>query len=77
MRIDGLAEIARAHPGRFAGFATLPWQDPQAAAAELERTVHELGFKGTLLIERSGQTFLDDPRYEPVLAKLAELKVPL
>ena len=74
---DRLAAIARAHPDRFAGFATLPWQDPQVAAAELERAVHELGLKGTLLIGRPGQTFLDDPRYEPVLAKLAELKVPL
>jgi len=74
---DRLAAIARAHSNRFAGFATLPWQDPQAAAAELERAVHELGLKGTLLIGRPGKTFLDDPRYEPVLAKLAELKVPL
>ena len=74
---DRLAEIARAHPDRFAGFATLPWQDPQAAAAELERAVHELGLKGTLLIGRPSQTFLDDPSYEPVLAKLAEMKVPL
>jgi predicted TIM-barrel fold metal-dependent hydrolase len=74
---DRLAAIARAHSNRFAGFATLPWQEPQAAAAELERAVHELGLKGTLLIGRPGKTFLDDPRYEPVLAKLAELKVPL
>ncbi len=74
---DRLAEAVRAHPGRFAGFATLPWQDPTAAAGELERAVHELGLKGTLLVGRPGQTFLDDPRYEPVLAKLAELKVPL
>ncbi len=74
---DRLAEIARAHPDRFAGFATLPWQDPQAAAAELQRAVQGLGLKGTLLVGRPGQTFLDDPHYEPVLAKLAELKVPL
>ena len=74
---DRLAEAVRAHPGRFGGFATLPWQDPLAAAAELERAVHELGFKGALLIGRPGQTFLDDQCYEPVLAKLDELKAPL
>ncbi len=74
---DRLAAIARAHPDRFAGFATLPWQDPKAAADELGRAVHELGLKGTLLIGRPGQSFLDDPRYGPMLAKLAELKVPL
>ena len=74
---DRLAEAVQAHPDRFAGFATLPWQDPEAAAAELERAVRDLGLKGTLLVGRPGQTFLDDERYEPVLAKLDELKVPL
>ena len=74
---DKLAEAVRAYPGRFAGFATLPWQDPQAAAVELDRAVREGGFKGALLIGRPGQTFLDDPRYEPVLAKLTEMNVPL
>ncbi len=72
-----LAEAVRSHPTRFAGFATLPWQDPQAAAMELERAVTQLGMVGALLIGRPGPTFLDDPRYEPVLAKLNDLKVPL
>ena len=74
---DRLAEAIQANPARFGGFASLPWQDPEAAAVELERTVKELGFKGTLLTGRPGKTFLDDPRYEPVLAKLNELKVPI
>ena len=74
---DRLAAAVRANPTRFAAFAALPWQDPQAAAAELDRAVHELGMVGTLLIGRPGDTFLDDPRYQPVLAKLNELKVPL
>ncbi len=42
---DQLASAIDAHPDRFGGFATLPTSDPEAAAAELERTVHELGFK--------------------------------
>jgi predicted TIM-barrel fold metal-dependent hydrolase len=74
---DRLAAAAHANPRRFAAFATLPWQDPEAAAAELERTVEQLGMVGTLLMGRPGQTFLDDERYEPVLAKLNELKVPI
>ena len=74
---DRLAEAVRANPSRFAGFATLPWQDPQAAAAELQRAVKELGMVGTLLQGRPGQSFLDDVRYEPVLAKLNELQVPI
>ncbi len=74
---EKLAEAVRANPTRFGGFATLPWQDPEAAAAELERAVQELGLVGTLLTGRPGPTFLDDARYEPVLAKLNELQVPL
>ncbi|WP_213958736.1 MULTISPECIES: amidohydrolase family protein [unclassified Variovorax] len=74
---DRLAKAVQAHPTRFGGFAALPWQHPEAAAAELERAVKQLGFKGTLLVGRPGETFLDDPRYEPVLAKLDELQVPV
>ncbi len=74
---DRLAEAVRANPSRFGGFACLPWGQPQAAAEELERAVKTLGFVGALLIGRPGETFLDDPRYEPILAKLNELSVPL
>lgn len=72
-----LAESVRANPTRFGAFACLPWGHPEAAAEELERTVKELGFVGTLLIGRPGDTFLDDPRYDPILAKLNELRVPI
>jgi gamma-resorcylate decarboxylase len=41
---DILAEQVAAQPNRFGAFAALPMQDPDAAAAELHRTVKELGF---------------------------------
>ena len=72
-----LAATVRAHPTRFAGFATLPWQHPQAAADELERAVNELGLVGTLLVGRPGDTFLDDPIHAPVLGRLNQLKAPI
>ncbi len=74
---DRLAEAVHAHPTRFGGFATLPWQQPEAAAEELGRAVTELGLKGALITGRPGTTFLDDERYRPILAKLDELRVPL
>ncbi|KQV99633.1 amidohydrolase family protein [Rhizobacter sp. Root1221] len=74
---DRLAQAAIAHPQRFSGFATLPWQAPEAAARELERAVKELGLKGALINGRPGETFLDDARYAPILATLSDLKVPL
>jgi gamma-resorcylate decarboxylase len=46
---DTLAETVAAHHDRYGGFATLPMQDPQAAAAELERCTAELGFHGAML----------------------------
>jgi uncharacterized protein len=72
-----LAEAIAANPARLSGFAVLPWQDPKAAAAELDRCVTQLGFKGVLLLGRPGARFLDDPAYAPVLEKLNDLNVPL
>ncbi len=74
---DRLARAVQARPARFAGFATLPWQAPEAAARELERAVKELGLKGALINGRPGDAFLDDAAYEPVLAAFDELNVPL
>jgi uncharacterized protein len=71
-----LAEAIAANPTRLGGFAVLPWPDPHAAAAELDRAVTQLGLKG-VLTGRPGATFLDDPRYAPVLRKLNDLNVPL
>ena len=43
---DHIAEVVRDHPKRFAGLATIPMQDPDLAARELERCVRELGLRG-------------------------------
>jgi aminocarboxymuconate-semialdehyde decarboxylase len=43
---DHIAEVVRGHPKRFVGLATIPMQDPDLAAAELERCVRELGLRG-------------------------------
>ena len=43
---DHIAEVVRANPTRFTGLATIPLQDPDLAARELERCVCELGLRG-------------------------------
>jgi len=43
---DHIAEVARANPTRFTGLATIPLQDPDLAARELERCVRDLGLRG-------------------------------
>lgn len=75
---DRLAEGIAKHPDRFRGFSTLPWQDTDAACRETERCVKELGLRASLIFGRPGETaFLDDARYAPILATLAELNTPL
>lgn len=74
---DQLAAAIAAHPDRFAGFATLPTPDPEAAAAELERTVQKLGFKGAMINGRTHDRFLDDPQFRPILEAAVALDVPL
>ncbi len=82
---DYLAEEVAKRPDRFRGFAALPLQDPDAAAAELERAVTQLGFVGALVNgfsqdESQGEgrepLYYDLPQYRPFWAKVAELDVP-
>lgn len=74
---DYLAEVIAQHPSRFAGFAALPLQDPDAAVAELTRGVEELGLRGALVNDYLGGEYLDQPRYDELWAALASLGVPL
>ncbi|OGO20850.1 MAG: hypothetical protein A2144_14530 [Chloroflexi bacterium RBG_16_50_9] len=46
---DALAKTVEKYPERFASFASLALQNPDAAANELERAVKKLGLKGTML----------------------------
>ena len=74
---DQLAAAVAAYPGRFGGFATLPTPDPAAAAAELERTVTGLGFKGALINGHTGGRFLDDRAFWPIFERAEALGVPV
>ena len=48
------------HPKRFAGLAALPTMVPDKAAAELERCVRELGFRGALINGHVRGRYMDD-----------------
>ena len=74
---DALAEAIQRRPDRFAGFAHLPMRDPEAAALELTRAVRELGFHGALINGMTEDRFLDDPRFDPILAAAEALEVPI
>ena len=43
---EHMAEVVRQYPDRFAGLGTIPLQDVDLAAGELDRCVRELGLRG-------------------------------
>jgi predicted TIM-barrel fold metal-dependent hydrolase len=74
---DALAEACARHPTRYRGFAHLPMLAPEAAADELERAVKDLGFRGALVNGATDGRFLDDPVFEPILARAEKLDLPI
>src|SRR5271166_2886964 len=74
---DHLAAAIARRPDRFAGFASLPLQSPDAAAVELKRAVKELGFVGAMVNGTTEGRFLDHPSYDGLLAAAVELDVPI
>jgi aminocarboxymuconate-semialdehyde decarboxylase len=73
---DSLAAVARRHPHRFAPLASVPLQDPERAAAELERAVG-LGLYGVEIPPSTPDLTLDDPRLEPFWAAAEARRVTL
>jgi predicted TIM-barrel fold metal-dependent hydrolase len=74
---DALAAACAAYPERLVGLAHLPTPDPDAAADELTRSVRELGLKGASISGSTHGRFMDDPFFDPILAALSALEVPL
>jgi predicted TIM-barrel fold metal-dependent hydrolase len=74
---DRLHALVETNPQRFAGFAALPTQEPEAAADELQRTVEDLGFKGALIHGLTDKRFLDDRFFWPIFARAEALDVPV
>ncbi len=70
---DELAALVAAHPDRFAGWvAAVPMNDPEGAVAEIERAVG-LGAAGAQVYTNVNGHPLDEQRFEPFWARMAEL----
>jgi aminocarboxymuconate-semialdehyde decarboxylase len=74
---DAMAEATRAHPDRFVVLATLPLQDPEAAIAEAERAIGELGCRGIYLGTNVRGKELSDPSFLPVFERIYDLEAPI
>src|SRR6266542_4729604 len=72
-----LAAACRKYPDVFVGFAGIdPWKG-SLAIEELERSVRELGLKGMKLHPGRQAFYPNDPRFAPLFAAAAELRVPV
>jgi predicted TIM-barrel fold metal-dependent hydrolase len=80
---DRLAAEIQTQPTRYAGFASIALQGPDAGARELERAVTRLGLKGAMI---NGYTntpdpqrveYLDDAKFLPFWEAAASLNVPI
>ncbi len=75
---DSMADLVRAHPGRFPGFiASLPLSDADASVAELERAVTALGALGVQVFSNVNGVPLDDERFFPLFATADRLACPI
>jgi len=74
---NNISEVVNRYPERFAGFAAIAPQDPDAAAAELERAVTNLGLKGAMINGNIRGEFLDDQKYWVIFEMAQKLDVPI
>lgn len=74
---EATAAVVEAHPDRFVGLATVPFQDTERSVAEMRRAHDELGLVGvTLGTNVAGGNVSDRVRW-PLLGEAAELNMPL
>jgi predicted TIM-barrel fold metal-dependent hydrolase len=75
---DSMAELVRARPDTFVGFvAGVPMNDVEATLAEIDRAVGDLGALGIQIYTHVNGQPPDEPRFEPVFARMAALGRPI
>lgn len=75
---DAVRAVVGTYPKRFAGFAVLPMANPDQAAAELQRSVTQLGFKGAMIWNHLNDgTYYDAARFDTLFAMAVKLDVPI
>jgi predicted TIM-barrel fold metal-dependent hydrolase len=71
---EEMAALCAKYPDRFMGFAaSLAMNDPDEAVREAQRAVGELGALGVQIFTNVNGLPLDDPRFAPLFAAMAEL----
>jgi len=74
---DGMAELCAKHPDRFPAFAaSISMLDIDAALAEIDRAVTQLGARGIQIFTNVAGKPLDLPEFEPIFAAMARHDLP-
>ncbi|MBV0912447.1 amidohydrolase family protein [Anianabacter salinae] len=76
MMNDAFAEARTAHPDRLRWFASLPWQDAEAAVAEVARAA-ALGASGVIVIATIDGVPLTDARFAPIWQAIDAARLPV
>lgn len=74
---EHLADVISNNPGKFQALATVPVQDGELAARELEFAVNELGMLGTMLATDPMEQDLAKESFEPLWTAAEDLDVPV
>jgi aminocarboxymuconate-semialdehyde decarboxylase len=75
---DSMAELCRKYPQRFPAFAAaVCLTDIEGSIAEVKRAVKDLGAKGALVYTSIAGEPLDQKKFDPFFATLAELDLPV
>ncbi|MBT3904805.1 MAG: amidohydrolase [Rhodospirillaceae bacterium] len=73
---DEMAEGQRAYPDRIRWLASIPWEYPEKALAELDRSVAN-GAVGVMVTGHINDKHLIDPLFEPIWAEIDRRGLPV
>lgn len=74
---DAYGDIMEKLPDKFVALATLPMQDPGAAADELQRAVKDRGLRGAMIFSNVAGSPIDSGRFTQVYEMAVKLDVPI
>jgi aminocarboxymuconate-semialdehyde decarboxylase len=72
---EGVQNLIKRHPDRFAGIATAPLQDPPRAAEVLAHAISELKLSGVTIASNVNGKYYDSKEFDPFWKKAEELDV--
>ncbi|MBW1799679.1 MAG: amidohydrolase family protein [Deltaproteobacteria bacterium] len=75
---DGMADYVARYPDRFPGFiASMPMNNPEASADEIDRSIKDLKAVGIQFFTNVQGKPLDLPEFKPLFAKMNEYDLPI